>query len=147
MCLHGLDCRSLHPSCSQLNMHMHTRSWLAFVSQHLTIFIQCIWSPMDRGLHRYCRFYQGRRSDDDARQISRWAKAAGVKGRWRGNLIGKVCSLSIACLAIVSYNCVVLNLVVLKREKLVRQRAVSLRIQKQLSICCFYRSAITVKEK
>lgn len=27
---------------------------------------------------------------DDARQISRWAKCAGVKGRWRQNLITKV---------------------------------------------------------
>lgn len=38
----------------------------------------------------YCRFYQGRRTMDDARQISRWAKCAGVKGRWRQNLITKV---------------------------------------------------------
>lgn len=38
----------------------------------------------------YCRFYQGRRTEDDARQISRWAKCAGVKGRWRNNLITKV---------------------------------------------------------
>nr|CAB3266392.1 serine/threonine-protein kinase SMG1 [Phallusia mammillata] len=38
----------------------------------------------------YCRFYQGRRSDDDKRQISRWAKCTGVTGRWRNNLIGKI---------------------------------------------------------
>mmetsp|Transcript_6148 Transcript_6148/g.15661 ORF Transcript_6148/g.15661 Transcript_6148/m.15661 type:complete len:284 (+) Transcript_6148:228-1079(+) len=38
----------------------------------------------------YCRFYQGRRSPDDARQISRWKKCAGPTGRWRNNLIGKV---------------------------------------------------------
>lgn len=38
----------------------------------------------------YCRFYQGRRTEDDARQISRWSKCAGVKGRWRNNLITKV---------------------------------------------------------
>ncbi|XP_073716864.1 uncharacterized protein [Misgurnus anguillicaudatus] len=39
----------------------------------------------------YCsRFYQGRRTEDDQRQISRWAKCAGVKGRWRNNLITKV---------------------------------------------------------
>merc|ERR1711959_157322 len=37
----------------------------------------------------YCRFYQGRRSPDDSRQISRWSKLAGVKGRWKQNLIGK----------------------------------------------------------
>ncbi|XP_076130434.1 uncharacterized protein LOC143112068 isoform X2 [Alosa pseudoharengus] len=38
----------------------------------------------------YCRFYQGRRTKDDERQISRWAKCAGVKGRWRNNLITKI---------------------------------------------------------
>ncbi|XP_056602010.1 uncharacterized protein zgc:113208 [Triplophysa dalaica] len=38
----------------------------------------------------YCRFYQGRRTQDDERQISRWAKCAGVRGRWRNNLITKV---------------------------------------------------------
>jgi len=38
----------------------------------------------------YTRFFQGRRSWDDARQISRWAKVCGDKGRWRTNLIAKV---------------------------------------------------------
>lgn len=37
----------------------------------------------------YCRFYLGRRTDDDERQVGRWKKCAGVKGRWRNNLIGK----------------------------------------------------------
>lgn len=38
----------------------------------------------------YTRFFQGRRSWDDERQISRWAAVAGDKGRWRRNLIAKV---------------------------------------------------------
>jgi len=38
----------------------------------------------------YCRFYDGRRSYDDERQIKRWAACAGPKGRWRGQLCGKV---------------------------------------------------------
>lgn len=38
----------------------------------------------------FSRFYQGRRTEDDERQISRWKKCAGVKGRWRNNLITKV---------------------------------------------------------
>lgn len=38
----------------------------------------------------YCRFYLGRRTDDDQRQISRWLKCAGDKGRWRNNLISKI---------------------------------------------------------
>ena len=35
------------------------------------------------------RFYQGRRSADDERQIGRWLRCAGDTGRWRGNLISK----------------------------------------------------------
>jgi len=37
----------------------------------------------------YCRFYQGRRSEDDDRQISRWKNCTGEKGRWKQNLIAK----------------------------------------------------------
>mmetsp|Transcript_25381 Transcript_25381/g.31218 ORF Transcript_25381/g.31218 Transcript_25381/m.31218 type:complete len:374 (-) Transcript_25381:192-1313(-) len=37
----------------------------------------------------YCRFYQGRRCSDDARQISRWAKSAGPTGRFRSQLCNK----------------------------------------------------------
>ena len=38
----------------------------------------------------YCRFYLGRRNEDDERQISRWKNCAGPKGRWKNNLIGKI---------------------------------------------------------
>jgi len=38
----------------------------------------------------YCRFYQGRRCSDDARQISRWCKSAGPKGRFRSQLCNKI---------------------------------------------------------
>jgi len=38
----------------------------------------------------FCRFYQGRRTDDDERQIGRWSKCAGEKGRWKNNLISKI---------------------------------------------------------
>lgn len=38
----------------------------------------------------YCRFYQGRRSSDDGRQISRWLKCAGPKGRFRSQLCNKI---------------------------------------------------------
>ena len=38
----------------------------------------------------YCRFYQGRRSPDDERQVNRWDNYAGEKrGRWRRNLISR----------------------------------------------------------
>ncbi|KAI9003389.1 hypothetical protein DFJ74DRAFT_593267, partial [Hyaloraphidium curvatum] len=38
----------------------------------------------------YCRFYQGRRSDDDERQIGRGNGVIGPKGRWRNNMTNKV---------------------------------------------------------
>lgn len=38
----------------------------------------------------YCRFYYGRRSPDDERQIDRWLKYAGPKGRWRRNLENQI---------------------------------------------------------
>jgi hypothetical protein len=38
----------------------------------------------------YCRFYQGRRCSDDVRQISRWLKSAGPKGRFRSQLCNKI---------------------------------------------------------
>lgn len=38
----------------------------------------------------YCRFYSGRRCSDDTRQISRWCKSAGLKGRFRSQLCNKV---------------------------------------------------------
>jgi hypothetical protein len=37
----------------------------------------------------YCRFYLGRRSSDDHRQISRAIGMMGWKGRWRRNLINR----------------------------------------------------------
>ena len=40
----------------------------------------------------YCRFYQGRRSSDDDRQISRGNGVMGPTGRWRNSLINKVLS-------------------------------------------------------
>lgn len=35
----------------------------------------------------YCRYYNGRRSDDDERQIRRWQRIAGPNGRFRKWLI------------------------------------------------------------
>ncbi len=37
----------------------------------------------------YCRFYLGRRSPDDERQIKRWLGVAGENGRFRNQLIGR----------------------------------------------------------
>lgn len=45
----------------------------------------------------YCRFYQGRRCSDDARQISRWLKSAGPKGRFRSQLCNKILAANAAC--------------------------------------------------
>jgi len=38
----------------------------------------------------YCRFFGGRRCSDDLRQISRWMKLAGPKGRFRSQLCNKI---------------------------------------------------------
>lgn len=38
----------------------------------------------------YCRFYYGRRSPDDARQIQRWLNFAGPSGRFKKTLINKI---------------------------------------------------------
>ncbi|GMI36892.1 hypothetical protein TrCOL_g13031 [Triparma columacea] len=38
----------------------------------------------------YCRFFAGRRCDDDERQVKRWAALAGEKGRFRNQLIKKI---------------------------------------------------------
>jgi len=38
---------------------------------------------------RYCKFFQGRRTPDDDRQVSRWNACAGTSGRWKSNLIAK----------------------------------------------------------
>ena len=38
----------------------------------------------------YCRFYRGRRCSDDVRQIQRWSKCAGLKGRFRSQLCNKI---------------------------------------------------------
>ena len=38
-------------------------------------------------MHWYCDFYDGKRCDDDDRQIDRWIKTAGPKSRWRRRLI------------------------------------------------------------
>eukprot|EP00584_Thalassiosira_punctigera_P005455 CAMPEP_0172543006 /NCGR_PEP_ID=MMETSP1067-20121228/13501_1 /TAXON_ID=265564 ORGANISM="Thalassiosira punctigera, Strain Tpunct2005C2" /NCGR_SAMPLE_ID=MMETSP1067 /ASSEMBLY_ACC=CAM_ASM_000444 /LENGTH=361 /DNA_ID=CAMNT_0013329333 /DNA_START=286 /DNA_END=1371 /DNA_ORIENTATION=- len=38
----------------------------------------------------YCRFYSGRRCSDDVRQIGRWCKSAGLKGRFRSQICNKI---------------------------------------------------------
>ena len=35
----------------------------------------------------YCRFFVGRRCEDDERQISRWSRCVGDRGRWRRALL------------------------------------------------------------
>ena len=45
----------------------------------------------------YCMFYRGRRCDDDVRQISRWLKSAGPKGRFRSQLCNKILAAKTTC--------------------------------------------------
>lgn len=41
----------------------------------------------------FCRFYMGRRSSDDDRQIGRWRGVAGPHGRWKRFLVNKIGSV------------------------------------------------------
>lgn len=43
----------------------------------------------------YTRFYQGRRCEDDERQVSRWKKCVGPTGRWRRTLLKKYMMLGV----------------------------------------------------
>jgi len=43
----------------------------------------------------YCRFFQGRRCDDDERQVGRWKKCVGETGRWRRTLLKKYMLLGV----------------------------------------------------
>lgn len=38
----------------------------------------------------YCRFYEGRRSPDDERQVKRWLGVCGPKGRWKRRLANMI---------------------------------------------------------
>jgi hypothetical protein len=38
----------------------------------------------------YCRFYMGRRTDDDKRQIKRWLALTGPKGRFKNRLLNMI---------------------------------------------------------
>lgn len=43
----------------------------------------------------YCRFWMGRRCDDDDRQIGRWDRCVGKKGRWRRVLLKKYVKMGV----------------------------------------------------
>jgi hypothetical protein len=43
----------------------------------------------------YTRFFQGRRCEDDERQVSRWKKCVGETGRWRRMLLKKYVALGV----------------------------------------------------
>ena len=43
----------------------------------------------------YCRFFRGRRCEDDERQVSRWKKCVGVTGRWRRMLLKKYVGMGV----------------------------------------------------
>lgn len=54
-------------------------------TQHRTMLTRPFWP-----LQWYFRFYLGRRTSDDARQISRFSKACGPNGRFKRTLVAKI---------------------------------------------------------
>lgn len=62
--------------CVVVRIHVLLNDSLPFFSS---------WPPK-----RYCRFYLGRRSEDDARQISRFNQVMGPTGRFRTNLMNQI---------------------------------------------------------
>jgi hypothetical protein len=79
-----------------------TRAWKSYDTDVNKYKVKCggtldMWessgwiSPIDPygAFQWYCRFYLGRRSTDDDRQISRFNGVMGPKGRFRNQLIGK----------------------------------------------------------
>ena len=44
----------------------------------------------------YCRFYQGRRCSDDFRQVTRWLKIAGPRGRFKSQLCNKILAAGVS---------------------------------------------------
>ena len=43
----------------------------------------------------YCRFFLGRRCEDDERQVGRWDRCVGVNGRWRRMLLKKYMQMGV----------------------------------------------------
>jgi hypothetical protein len=43
----------------------------------------------------YCRFWLGRRCEDDQRQVSRWKKCVGETGRWKRTLLKKYIAMGV----------------------------------------------------
>ncbi|KAI4229802.1 MAG: hypothetical protein L6R36_000589 [Xanthoria steineri] len=43
----------------------------------------------------YCRFFMGRRCEDDERQVGRWKRCVGETGRWRRMLVKKYVAMGI----------------------------------------------------
>ncbi|KAL8730747.1 MAG: hypothetical protein Q9181_004553 [Wetmoreana brouardii] len=43
----------------------------------------------------YCRFFMGRRCEDDERQVGRWKRCVGENGRWRRMLMKKYAAMGI----------------------------------------------------
>ena len=89
-------CLSLLTLCpNELVLHSHAsiRFTLDDVFSRVAVLF-CIRQDPRGWFQWYCRFFCGRRSHDDERQIQRWAACASMRGRWRNQLCGAIAKAS-----------------------------------------------------
>jgi hypothetical protein len=86
----GLDIRK---QVASPRYDAHVNKYQVKCGQSLDVWVEKGWIKPEVDshgwFHWYCRFFLGRRCEDDARQIGRWKSCAGDAGRWKRNLIAK----------------------------------------------------------
>ena len=81
--VYDADANKYKVSCGQSIEEWEAAGWIAF-EYDIRGWFQ--W---------YCRFFQGRRCEDDERQVSRWRKCVGETGRWRRLLLKKYLQMGV----------------------------------------------------
>lgn len=69
-------------TCNSTTLNVLSPSLYTYHNIHF-MYIDDVASHFKKGWFQwYCRFFLGRRTDDDTRQISRWGKCAGPSGKY-----------------------------------------------------------------